>query len=69
MKLKETQLFYLIIKLTKPYAVPTACKSSKTKRGISIIFSRADNYAVAMAVALLKLRAAIVRVSWHFLKE
>ena len=28
-----------------------------------------DNYAVVMAVDLVKLGAAIVRVSWHFLEE
>ena len=31
--------------------------------------SRADNYAVVMAVDLVKLRAAIVRIPWHFPKE
>ena len=43
-KLKKTQLFYLAIKLTKPFAVPKVCTRSKTKRGIGIILFRADNY-------------------------
>ena len=33
-----TQLVYLVTKLTKPLALPKACRSSKTKRGISIMF-------------------------------
>ena len=35
--MKETQLFYLVIKLTKPFAVPEACMRWKSKRGIGII--------------------------------
>ena len=38
MKLKDTQLFRLIIKLTKFYNVPKACTRWKTKRGIGVIF-------------------------------
>ena len=34
LKLKETQVVYLVIKLTKPFA----CTRWKTKRGISFIF-------------------------------
>ena len=41
-KLKETQLSYLVIKLTKPFTVPKACTRWKTKRGIGITFFRAD---------------------------
>ena len=44
MNLKETQLFYSVIKLTKPFAVLMACTGDK---GIGIIVSRADNYTVA----------------------
>ena len=137
MKWKETQLLYLVIKLTKPYALPKACIRWKTERHqyhlffeltdnqtffekcaklkqpncfqyqssperknfvkwketqllylvtyqinealcsskglyemknweVSVSsFSQADNY----AVVTVKLRAAIVRVSWHFLEE
>ena len=36
-KLKKTQLFYLFIKLMKPFAVPRAFTGWKTKRGIGII--------------------------------
>ena len=39
MKLKKTQLFYLAIKLMKPFAVPRACTKWKTKRG-TLVFSR-----------------------------
>ena len=45
--LKETQLFYSVIKWTKLFAILEACTSWKTKRGIDIIFVRADNYVVA----------------------
>ena len=41
-KFKEAQLFYLVIKLTKPLTLPKACVRWKTKRGIGIIFFRAD---------------------------
>ena len=44
LKLKGTQLFYLDIKFMKPFAVPKACTKCKTKRGISIISFRDDNY-------------------------
>ena len=44
MKLKKTQLFYLVIKLMKPFAVPRACTTRKTKRDIGIIFFRTENY-------------------------
>ena len=37
-KLKETQLLKLVIKLTKLFAAPKACTRLKTKRGISVIF-------------------------------
>ena len=40
--MKETQLFYLAIKLTKPFAVPNACTGLKTKRGILSYFSVPD---------------------------
>ena len=43
-KLKMTQLFYYVIKLMKPFAVSKACTRRKTKRGIGIIYFRADNY-------------------------
>ena len=36
-KLKKTQLFYFVIKLTEPFAVPKACVRRKTKRGNGII--------------------------------
>ena len=45
MKLKNAQLFYLAIKLMKPFAVPRACTRWKTKRGIGIILFRTENYA------------------------
>ena len=45
-KLKETQLFYLIMKLTKPFTVPKACTKQKAMRDTHIIFSQADNYTV-----------------------
>ena len=38
MKLKKTRLFYLVIKLLKPFSVPRACTRRETKRGIGIIF-------------------------------
>ena len=38
-KLKNTQLFCLVIKLRKSFAVPKACT-----RCIGIIYFRADNY-------------------------
>ena len=45
MKLKKTQLFYLVIKFTKPIVVPKACTRSKTKREVPVsYFSWADNY-------------------------
>ena len=44
MNLKETQLFYFVIKLPKPFAVPKAFRKGKAKRGIGITFSRSDNY-------------------------
>ena len=40
---KET-IFYLVIKLMKPFAVLRACTGWKTKRGIVIIFFRTENY-------------------------
>ena len=42
--LKETQLFYLVIKLMKHFTVPRTCTGWKTKTGIGIIFCRAENY-------------------------
>ena len=44
-KLKKTQLFYLGIKLMKPFVVQKVCTRLKTKRAIDIIFFRANNYA------------------------
>ena len=44
MKLKKAQLFYSVIKLMKPFAVPRACTRLKTKRGIGTICFRAENY-------------------------
>ena len=41
---KEKQLFYLVIKLTKPFAAPKTCTGWKTGRHIGIIFFRAGNY-------------------------
>ena len=44
-KLKETQLFYLVIKLPKPVAVlKKVFRKGKAKRGIGITFFRSDNY-------------------------
>ena len=43
-KLKKTQLFYLVIKLMKPFIVPRAYTRRKTKRGIGIILFRTENY-------------------------
>ena len=64
MKLKEIQLFYSVIKSTRPYPVPEASTRLEKLRQVSVSsFSQADNYAVVMAVDLVKLRAAIVRVS------
>ena len=48
MKLKETQLFNLGIKLTKPFAVPKACTKWKTKGDIGIIFFVVDNHTDVM---------------------
>ena len=44
LELKNTQLFYLVIKLMKPFAVPRAYTGWKTKRGIGIILLRAENF-------------------------
>ena len=44
MKLKKTQLFYLVVKLMKPFAVPRACTRRKTRRGIGIVIFPAENY-------------------------
>ena len=53
---------------TAPYRLD--CVRDEKLREVSVSsFSQADNYAVVMAVDLLKLRAAIIRVSWHFLDE
>ena len=38
MKLKEMQLFYLVFKLTKTFALPRTCTRWKTNRGIGINF-------------------------------
>ena len=43
-ELKKTELFYLVIKLTKPFAVPRALRDGKTKRGVGIIFFCTENY-------------------------
>ena len=53
-KLKKTQLLSLVIKLTKPFAVAKACTRWKTKRGMGIIFFRADNYAVVEEILVNK---------------
>ena len=69
-KLKETQLSHLVIKLTKPFA--RLVRDEKLREVLASSLSRADNYAVGTVVDLVKLRAAIVlivRVSWHFLEE
>ena len=45
--------------------MPKACTRSKTKKGMGVIFSRADNYAVAKEISVnkyctkVKLRASI----------
>ena len=44
MKLKKTQLLYLVVKLMKPFAVPRDCTRRKTKRGIGIVIFRTENY-------------------------
>ena len=49
-QLRETQLFYLVIKLTKPRAVPKTCTRWKLREVSVLSFSRADNYDVVMAV-------------------
>ena len=36
--LRKTQLFYLVVKLTKPFAVEKASTRRKAKRGIGTIF-------------------------------
>ena len=48
-KLKRTQLFYLVIKSTKPFAIPKACTRWKTKRGIDIKFFRDDRARLSSA--------------------
>ena len=42
-KFSKKELFYLVIKLTKSFAVPKACTRWNTKRGIGIIYFRGDN--------------------------
>ena len=59
--LKETQLFYLIIKLTKAFAVPKSCTRWNTKRRIGMIFFRADNDAVAKEILVNK---CCTKASW-----
>ena len=40
----KRQLFYLVIKLMKPFAAPRACRGWKAKRCIGIIVFRTANY-------------------------
>ena len=47
-------MFYLVIRLTKLLALPKARATSKTNRGIGIIFFRADDYTVVMETLGMK---------------
>ena len=67
--LKETQLFHLVIKQMKPFAVPKDFMRWKTKRGIGVVFFWTDNF-VQRQVDFEKLRAAIeLKEFWHFPDE
>ena len=53
MNLKESQ-FFLLSNHASERLIPKACTRRSTKRGIGIIFFRADNYAVAKEILVNK---------------
>ena len=54
MKLKETQLFLLVIKLTKSFAVPKAFTRRKLREALVSPLFRTDNYAVVTEIFVNK---------------